>query len=282
MKLIYKLIYILVILIIILIFINNKQQLLEAITDYNLRKKTNMNCICLICFKPTEEWVKFLSTFSKYDIYIIIDDNSKDYNTEYSKYDNINIIQINDEECEKAGFINMNFTIKKPVTGWEKAIYYFSTINTEYNNVWFFEDDVFFYNEDTLSNVDANYADSDLLSSPYDTNNDGNKDSWWWSKIDIKFPPPYYAAMVCMIRISSKLLSSIKDYANKHNTLFFLETLFSTLCKKNNLKYDTPDELKTIVYDNNYIDADINKHNMYHPMKDINKHIYYRNMLNNN
>jgi len=94
----------------------------------------NNNCICLICYKPNDIWIDFLSKFTKYDIYIIIDDNS----IQHDKLSNINIIQINDNECIKNGFVNMNFTIKKDVTSWEKAIYYFSTINTRYNNVWFF------------------------------------------------------------------------------------------------------------------------------------------------
>ena len=75
----------------------------------------------------------------------MIDDNSIDYKERYSQFLNVNIIQIKDEECKSRGFVNMNFFINKDITSWEKAIYYFSTINTEYNKVWFFEDDVFFH-----------------------------------------------------------------------------------------------------------------------------------------
>ena len=39
----------------------------------------NTKCISLICYKPNDIWVEFLSKFTKYDIYLIIDDNSKDY-----------------------------------------------------------------------------------------------------------------------------------------------------------------------------------------------------------
>ena len=44
----------------------------------------NNNCICLICYKPNDIWFDFLSKFTKYDIYIIIDDNTKDYKEQYS------------------------------------------------------------------------------------------------------------------------------------------------------------------------------------------------------
>lgn len=239
----------------------------------------DIKCVCMICFKPNDIWFDFLSKFTKYDIYVIIDDNSKDYKEEFKKFNNINIIQIIDEECKKNGFINMNFTINKIISGWEKAIYYFSSINTKYNKIWFFEDDVFFYNEQTLLNIDFKYNDSDLLSTYCGENTSGHKNNWHWSKIDIKFTPPYYYAMVCCVRMSEYLLSKIKEYANEYNTLFFLEALFPTLCKKHNLQYDIVKELKNIVYRKNYDDKVIDKNNLFHPVKDLTKHVYYREML---
>ena len=235
----------------------------------------NNNCICLICYKPNDIWIDFLSKFTKYDIYIIIDDNS----IQHDKLSNINIIQINDNECIKNGFVNMNFTIKKDVTSWEKAIYYFSTINTRYNNVWFLEDDVFLYDEASLLQIDSKYSNSDLLSNSYTENINGHKKNWHWYRIDIKLPPPYYSAMVCCVRMSSNLLSKLKNYVDEHNTLFFLEALFPTICKKNNMKYDTPIEFKNIVYRKKYEDKDIDKNNLFHPVKDITKHKHYRDIL---
>jgi hypothetical protein len=237
------------------------------------------NCVCLICYKPNNIWIDFLSKFKKYDVYIIIDDNRQNYKKQYSKFNNINIIQINNKESKKYGFVNMNFIMQKNVTSWEKAVYYFSTINTKYNKVWFFEDDVFFYNEETLSQIDSKYDDSDLLSNSYGENIDGDKNTWHWNRIDIKFKPPYYCAMVCCVRISSNLLSKLKNYANEYNTLFFLEALFPTICKINNMKYDTPIEFKNIVYRTDYKNEDIDKDNLFHPVKDITKHTQYRDML---
>ena len=152
----------------------------------------------------------------------------------------------------------MNFITNLEVTAWEKSVYYFSTINTEYNKVWFFEDDVFFYDEETLLRIDSKYDNSDLLSNSCGENVNGDKDFWHWHRIDIEFPPPYYCAMVCGIRISSELLSEIRNYANNHLTLFFLEALFPTICKVNNMKYDTPTEFKNIIWNKNYEDTYIN------------------------
>jgi hypothetical protein len=175
----------------------------------------------------------------------------------------------------------MNFIIKKEITAWEKSIYYFSTINTEYEKVWFFEDDVFFYNEESLLHIDLKYDNYDLLSNSYTENVNGNKNDWMWNSIDIRLQPPYYSAMVCCVRISSNLLSKVKNYANEYHTLFFLEALFPTICKVNNMKYDTPTEFKNIVYTKNYADRDIDKNNLFHPVKNMTKHNYYRNMLKN-
>jgi hypothetical protein len=269
-------------------FKNNWMEISEIIKNYllNLNYKEcntmkNKNCICLICYKPNDIWIDFLSQFIEYDIYIMIDDNSKDYKEQYFKFNNINIIQINDEECINNGFVNMNNIFIKKLTSWDKSMYYFSTINTIYNNVWFFEDDVFFYNEQTLINIDSKYPKLDLLSNYYTENITGEKNDWHWSLIDINFKPPYYYAMVCCVRISTNLLSKIKDYANEYNTLFFLEALFPTICKKYNLLYDTPYEFKEIYYRTFFEDKNFNKNNFYHPVKDITKHIYYRNMLKN-
>jgi len=216
-----------------------------------------------------------------YDVYVIIDDNSKDYTTLFSAFNNINIIQIKETECARNGFKNMNFTINKVISGWEKAVYYFSSIKS-YENVWFFEDDVFFYNEQCLLNIDSKYPLSDLLSNTYDTNISGIKKGWNWDKINIKMPAPYYKAMVCCVRMSYQILSLIKTYAQRHKTLFFLEALFPTLCIKNNLQYDTPAEFENIVYRKTYQEADINKVDLFHPLKNISMHAYYRTLLSKN
>jgi hypothetical protein len=236
----------------------------------------NKKCVCLICYKLDKIWVDFLSTFTSYDVYIVVDDNSIKHT---NKYNNIHIIQIDNGYCIKNGFINMSkLTLNKDVTAWDKAIYYFSSVNTVYDKVWFFEDDVFFYNEESLLSIDSKY-NSDLLTNTYGENIHGTNNDWHWKKINIQFPPPYYCAMVCCVQMSSKLLFKIKDYATTNKTLFFLEALFSSICKKNNLQYDTPDELKYIVFRKDYVDTDITKHNLYHPVKNMNNHIHYRNIL---
>ena len=243
------------------------------------------NCICIICHRPNDVWLNFLNTFQKYDVYMIVDDNSINYSEHYSSYEKIKFIQIKDEDCDKSGIKNMSFLMKKHINGWDKSIYYFSTVNTSYDNVWFIEDDVFFYNEDTIINIDNKYTDGDLLSTTvteHRTHNmyePGYDWGWWWHFINIDIPLPYHRGMVCVVRMSPALLCKIKEYATTHNTLFFLEAMFPILCKKNDLIHRVVEDLQYIIFRRDYTIEDIDKTHMYHPVKDINHHIFYRNEL---
>ena len=233
-------------------------------------------CICIVCYKPSVTWLEFLSTFTHYDIFLIIDDNSVDYSALYTQYETVHCIQLPNEEVKVAGFRNINFTLNLEVTAWEKALYYFSTVNLIYDRIWFLEDDVYIFNENTIRNIDCIYPTSDLLSNIYTENLTGDLSVWQWHRIQILFSPPYYNAMVCACRISKPLLSAIRDYANTNGTLFFLEALFPTLCKKYKLLYDCPDELKTCVYRANYSISDVTINNVFHPVKLMDRHTKFR------
>lgn len=233
-------------------------------------------CICIICLRPNQIWLDFLETFTHYDVYVVIDDNSVDYNVKYPNLKKVKLIQVTDSLCKLNGFTNMNFLMKKQITGWEKAMYYFSLDGSKYKQLWFIEDDVFFYNENTIKCIDTKYPNGDLLSNSIETNPTGKKDFWHWRQIVIKFPPPYYYGMMCAIRMSDRLLATIKTYADEHKTLFFLEALFPTVCKTANLTHICPEELKHIVYLEKYKIEQIDKINLYHPVKDIGYHKKYR------
>jgi hypothetical protein len=224
--------------------------------------------LCVICFKPNTVWLDFLRTIQQYDVILIVDDNSVIYSDP-----DVKIIQIKDEDCKRDGFVDVCYTLNKKISGWDKALYYFSTTN--YKFIWFLEDDVFVYNEKTLVDIDSKYSSSDLLTSSY---SEKKQSIGWphWNKIHIKTKPPYYKSMVCAVRMSALMLSKIKMYASTYKTLYFLEALFPTVCKSSNLVYHTPDELKTIVYRKIYRNGDIDKVNLYHPVKDLNKHIEFR------
>jgi len=245
----------------------------------NIFNNNIMNAICLITNKPNTIFLTFLNTFTAYDVFIIIDDNSKSYNNLKPMFPRLNIIQMPNSICVKSGIQNTNFiTFKKPITGWDKAIYYFSIYCVRYNYVWFIEDDVFFNSEKTLLDIDNNYKNADLLCNS-DLTVATNRKHWLWRLINMNLPPPYVNGMMCACRMSVAMLQRLKEYGAKNKTLFFLEALFPTIAVHHKLSCMQPDELKSILYRNYWDINTLNAVNLYHPIKKIEDHLIIRNRL---
>ena len=236
-----------------------------------------MNILCIIANIPEKRWCFFLNEFKNYKVYIIVNDNEYDL-TEYIRiYKNIEFIKIDESKCISNGYTNCEFS-DKLINGWDKALYYFSSINTDYKNIWFMEDDVFIYNENLLINIDNKYKSHDILCNS--SFKEAKLDEWLWKHINIKFPPPYFCGMMCAIRMSNKMLSCLKDYATKNKTLFFLEALFPTIAKYNKLIYiSNPPEFLTVTHRQQWNLNELDCHHIYHPLKNLQNHIDARDML---
>ena len=236
----------------------------------------SLNCVCLLTIKPSEIWLKFLSKFTNYKVIIVCDDNSVNY-SEILDYPNLQFVQIPNSECLKFGFANLSSAIspKQIVNSWDKAMYYFSKINLTFNNVWLIEDDVYFYSEKTLLDIDIQYTNNDLLSNTITSKSDDMKSPWqWhWCLFSINLPEPHFRAMACAIRISKKLFSCIAAYADNNGTLFFLEPLFPTLAYHNTLIHTVIEELLHIEYRHEWLLEDIDTRSLYHPIKNLYQHI---------
>jgi hypothetical protein len=230
-----------------------------------------MKAICLITFKPNTIYLDFLQNFKQYDVYVIIDDNQYYYQDIRLQYKNIHFIQLNYLVCLKHGFKNTSYiTLKKEVSGWDKALYYFSN-QPHYEHVWFMEDDVYFYNESTLMNLDNHYHQDLLCNCSFQ---EANRKEWLWNRISIHMEPPYYCGMMCIVRMSKYMIQSIKVYATKYHTLFFLEALFPTLAVKYHLTYLNPTEFNTVTYRD--VHTTFNHTHLYHPVKNLELHIKER------
>lgn len=243
--------------------------------------------VALIVKTPSDIYLDFLLTFVSYDIYIIIDsDEDQTSVTELDKYKGLNFVQFDEKHCLNKGYKNVNYIgVNKLISGWDKALLFFSVIiPKKYKKVWFFEDDVFFFKEQILIDLDKKYANQDLVANcdfKSQTTNNIDKFPWLWSQIDIKCPKPHYSGMMCITRMSNKLLQCIRWYATKYSTLFFLEALFPTLTNYFKLSYIQPVELTTVTYRDiffedldNIKDEDLYRltTHIFHPIKDINKH----------
>jgi len=237
------------------------------------------NALCVIFHKPKLYYFNILNNIKNYDIYVIIDDNSIDYSKLKKQFENITIIQMLNIFCKNNGYVNSNnIGVKKLISGWDKALCYFSLINKKYDYVWFIEDDVFFYDETTIVNIDNKYPSFDILSNC--EFKEGIYNQWLWRFIKINLPKPYYSGMMCATRLSINVLKEIDKYAVKNKCLFFIEALFPTIVKYNNFTYFQPNELKTIKYRFDWNDKNVNKTNIYHPIKDDRYHVYLRHILN--
>ena len=240
--------------------------------------------IALIVKEPTEIYLDFLATFVSYDVYIIIDSDKSMLHFQ-EKYKMLNIIQFDEQLCLKYGFKNVNYIgIRKLISGWDKALLFFSVIiPNRYKQVWFIEDDVFFLEEKVLTNLDEKYEYQDLLANcdfKSQTTNNINEFPWLWFLIDIKIAKPHYSGMMCISRMSRRLLDGIRLYALKYKTLFFLEALFPTITNYLGLSHFQPDELTTVTYREEFNEETYGlklKTYVFHPVKDINKHKELRN-----
>ena len=235
-----------------------------------------MEAFCLICVTPHKIWCDFLVNFAKYKIFIIVDNNNYDLTEFKIRYANITFLQISENDCAVNGYIDSSFTIKKLISGWDKALYYFGVENKSFEYIWFAEEDVLIHSENTLINIDNKYVDDDLLSNNYEVNLTGEKKGWLWHIVSVNFEPPHYHGMMCVVRFSNRMMRCIDEYARKNKKLEFIEALFPTTAIKNNLKYSTPDEFKNITWNHNYTNETKIRSNLYHPVKNIEEHILFR------
>jgi len=246
-------------------------------TDSFSNMLNNKTAFCLLTREPNIIWLDFLNTFEKYDVYVVID-NQNNY-TEIKKiYPNITFVQITDEECSHANYVNSDYFLYKNIVATDRAYYYFNRINTQYDYIWFCEDDVFFFNENTLINIDNKYTYVDLLVPDiiyYD------KDPTWmhWNNIDNLLELPWAHSLICLTRFSKNLMIKLDNFIINNKKLIYKEILFHTLCLHNNMKIGTPLELKSIVIDKDWNINEMNKDNCYHQVKNLEYHLFLRDKL---
>ena len=238
------------------------------------------NIICFLTVKPTKLFYNFCCKLKtdNYDIYICIDKNI--YNI--PNYDNeIKIIKIDNDKCEKEGYKSTVKTFENKCCSRDKALYYFNKNNIDYKYIWFIEEDVFIPSINTIQLIDEKYPNYDLLSASNTIFNEKEYD-WHWNYIykQINFDPPYARSMICAIRVSKNIMNSINEYVKLNNNLFLDEILFNTLALQNNLTIETPNELSTILFEKDWKSNQILETNLYHPIKNIKKQYFFRKTLN--
>ena len=237
------------------------------------------NIICILSYFPNHIYCDFYNKFLNYKIYIIVD---KNINLEEFKniYKNIKFLKLNTDICIEKNYINscqeIYYNLPKSIS-WDKALYIFCEFELEFDNIWFMEDDVFFKNEYTILNIDNKYNKSDLLTKEWLEDYKYDKNYSVWEYIKLKgFSEPYYLTEIACCRLSKKFLNHIKYYVDKYKTMHCLEAFFPTLCIKNNLILEEAKELNTVKYRHNFEKKYITHTNVYHPIKEYQKHLEFR------
>ena len=232
---------------------------------------------------PLDETIYFASKIglqTNYKVHIIVDSMEPVPITE-----NCSIIQISDNICVSAGYKNCNIgdnvtSIKKNPTAWDKFLFYFCELDTQYDTVWVFEDDVFIPSVSALENLIEKYKSFDLVTANNFVRR-GDDMSWYWPHIIDKIPGPHFTSMVCASGISKNLLKAIKNRVAVAGELFYIESLLNTLAIQNSLSVKCPLELKSIVWLGEW---GINEflllpNSIFHPLKDIEEYENKREMI---
>lgn len=245
------------------------------------------NAICLITIKPNKVWLDFLATFTKYDVYILVDNLDLDYAIYMKAYPTIHIVAITNEECEQYGYIHSSYMPNSSlnfnqIIAWDRALCYFTNKNTIYKNIWFFEDDVFFYNENTILQIDNAYLESDILCKEKNPEPKPGEWKWFWPAITVHFAGPYFHSSIAAVRMSAKLLGLINEYVKVNKKLCFIEALFPSIAHHNNLLYDSPIELNQIHWRHDWETEHVTKSHIFHPIKNMLEQKEKRDYLTNN
>lgn len=251
--------------------------------------KTIIAFLTKIPNKPLIEIAKKLTDY--YDVYIFIDDN----NYEEHKKDNskIKYIQIDNNICISNGFqytleiflanAQRKINTGKRISSYDKFFYYFMMLNENYDYVWVIEDDVFIPDYKNIIDLNDKCYDYDLVcaKNTKGTLKDALNNEWFWPYAITIFGDPSYCSMVCACRLSKKLMNKMKEKILELKFIPFLEFFYNSVANMHNLKILCPEELSTIVYrtDWNINDFKKKRKNLFHPLKDFEKHEYYRNLL---
>ncbi|MGD9656490.1 MAG: hypothetical protein AB7U61_02450 [Methylocystis sp.] len=273
------------------------------------------NAIAILTYEPAQVDVETYSKLASadYDVFIVIDNNKYEYAGVSTP---VTFLKIDDFECINKGFKHLNPVItnrtKRGASAWEKAVYYFTCVDTFYENVWFIEDDVLIPTDNTLRHIDSLYPAADIVSSLNIVRSEYNISGWYWLKhIPIeKLPLPWAFSMVCAVRLSKKVLQAVGDFISRNKDFeiersraeeadfcfdnvswddffhtkadtpikyFFIEYLFHTIALHKNLKVTVAPELQHILAarDRGKV-VEIHEECLYHPVKERYLHNLFR------
>ena len=235
--------------------------------------------LVFLCVIPNENWLDRISALDSdgYEKHVVLDMEDEPLSKQLiNKYPNITFHQIHRVFITAAGYWdlvfadrnNMKYMAQRNPCAWEKAMFLHLRYDwaSVYDHVWFIEDDVMIPTRTTISNIDKESNNEDLLCAKHVSFQ--QDPSWcWWSHVIV--PQPWYHSMVCAVRCSKELMKALHQVAFTKRKLFFLEAIFNTLAHQNNLRVKTPHQMQKIVFRHDWTDKDVGKDELVHPIKDM-------------
>ena len=161
------------------------------------------------------------------------------------------IVHLDSKVLNDKGYGGMNF-VKGWISAWEKAMYFLIELKPTYEYMWFMEDDVLVLLPEAFLNIHKQLVDRkvDLSGNKYDSGHPSKPQDWYnWHRIKTMqqvYPSPFYRGMACSVGISKRMLQKIAWFRSQVNRFEFLEVLFYTIAKKENLTIHTPVALQEV------------------------------------
>ena len=242
----------------------------------------NQTAVCFLCVCPKPRFIHFAEEMAKYHSVFIVCDK---LDCETPPSDKVKFLKIADKDCLDAGFNNSADPSFKAVIAQDRAMYYFSTIDTTFKYVWFIEDDVYIPRPFMLHELDKAYGDVQLIISSHVSREKAAAWNWWPLADASPLKGNFHHSMACVIRLSKTMLQKVREFANTHKRLVFVEFMFNTIAANNNLSVATPQQLSKIVWkyqqQTDWPSEEVlyKDTNIFHPIKDTELHSDYRARL---
>ena len=232
------------------------ENFLEVLTK-QVNKK-NKSCIVALCedSKPTT-FSRFLSTFSDYDIFFF---NNKKGDNSFKKNSWGNYVNISEEYCIRSGYSGFSYNDRNKVESkaLEKAALFmyglYKKLRKEmYRNIWFIHEDVFFFSEKTLKDIDKRYSKASLVcKNLLRASSIKDKKTLWRlfgensrNRHAVDNSQLFYSNLKAF-RIRPEMMLSYNSYAEHHSQLFYNEIYLPTFALLNNFTISRPPEMRTI------------------------------------
>jgi hypothetical protein len=244
------------------------------------------SAICFLTRQPRIQTVGFAQQLSldvvqhAIDVFVMVDDNHFDASSVKSPSP-ARILKLQNNFTIRNGFHDTISLSHLPaeVTSWDKALFYFTSLQPIYSYVWLIEEDTFIPSAHALLSLHQLYANrTDLIASTNTVNLNGNTSEWHWHLAAGKMAPPWSRSMMNLVGMSRRLLDIIDEYVQWRGFVPFHEFFFNTLALQRNLTIVTPRELSTIVFSETYAYEQIQQrpYNFWHPVKDLQSQTAWR------